>query len=284
MTQQSPFGAPPAPHCYRHSDRETYIACTRCSQPICPDCMIAAPVGFQCPDCVRQGAATTRVATTAAGAPISERPTVTMALIAINVVAFALEYLLGLQSVTETWGMYPPSIAFEGETYRLLTSVFLHGSLLHIGFNMLVLWTVGPQVERILGHWRFLVLFIVAGLGGAVASYTFSSPLTLSVGASGAIFGIMGALVVAGRRLGYDVRQVLVLIGINVVLGFIPGGNVDWRAHLGGLVVGALTAAVMVHAPRRSRVLWQTLGVLAILGALVLVAMWRTAAILQMYA
>jgi membrane associated rhomboid family serine protease len=101
--------------------------------------------------------------------------------------------------------------------------------------------------------------------------------------ANDCIFGIMGALVVAGRRLGYDVRQVLVLIGINVVLGFIPGGNVDWRAHLGGLVVGALTAAVMVHAPRRSRALWQTFGVLAILGALVLVAMWRTAAILQLY-
>lgn len=216
-------------------------------------------------------------ATTAAGAPINERPIVTMVLIGLCAVVFGYEYLVGIDQAASAWGMYPPSIALDGETYRLLTSAFLHGSLLHIGFNMFVLWTIGPQVERILGHLRFLVLYLLAGLGGAVASFVFSPPLTVSVGASGAIFGVMGALVVAGQRLGYDVRQVLILIGVNIAIGFLPGGGIDWRAHLGGLVVGGAVAAVMVHAPRSGRVLWQLLGCLAILGALVLVTIWRIA-------
>lgn len=266
------------PHCYRHPDRETYITCARCGRPICPDCMTSASVGFQCPECVHEGKVTQRQPTTVAGAPLGERPVVTMVLIAINAVAFGLEFLLGLDNVTQDWGMYPPAIAFNGELYRLVTSTFLHGGLLHIGFNMLVLWTIGTQVERILGHGRFVVLYLLAGLGGSVASYAFSPVGTLSVGASGAIFGVMAALVVAGSRFGYDIRQVLILIVINVVIGFTAGG-VDWRAHLGGLVTGAAVAAVLVHAPRQSRILWQVLGCLAILGALVLVVMWRTAEI-----
>ena len=216
---------------------------------------------------------------TAAGAPVGERPYVTMVLIGICVAVFGYEYLEGVDQVARDFGMWPNGIAAYGEFYRLPASMFLHGSLLHIGFNMLVLWTIGPQVERVLGHVRFLVLYLVAGLGGAVASYLFSTPGTVSVGASGAIFGVMGALVVAGRRLGYDIRQVLILIVINIVIGFAPGGGIDWRAHLGGLITGAGVAAVMVYSPRRSRVLWQALGVLAILGVLVVLTMWRTAAL-----
>ena len=245
--------------------------------------MTSAPVGFQCPDCVSEGNASVRAPVTAAGAPVGERPYVTMALIAICVAAFGYEYLVGIDQVANTYGMYPPDIAMNGEIYRLLTSAFLHGSLLHIGFNMLVLWTIGPQVERVLGHVRFLVLYLLAGLGGAVASYLFSAPGTVSVGASGAIFGVMGALVVAGRRLGYDIRQVAILIVINIVIGFAPGGGIDWRAHLGGLVTGAGVAAVMVYSPRRSQVLWQVLGVLAIMGLLVVLTMWRTAALHSMF-
>ena len=113
-----------------------------------------------------------------------------------------------------------------------------HGSFLHIAFNMYVLFALGPTLERILGHSRYLILYVLAAIGGGVASYVFSDMRTVSVGASGAIFGLMGALVVAGRRLRYDVTQVLVLLGINVVIGFIASG-VDWRAHLGGLVTGA---------------------------------------------
>lgn len=137
---------------------------------------------------------------------------------------------------------------------------------------------LGPTLERVLGHARFIVLYVVAALGGSVVSYTFSDPRTVSVGASGAIFGLMGALIVAGRRMRWDITQVLVLLGINVVIGFLSP-EVDWRAHFGGLIVGALVAGVFVWTPppfRSARVLWQTLGVLAILGALVAITMWRT--------
>jgi membrane associated rhomboid family serine protease len=122
---------------------------------------------------------------------------------------------------------------------------------------------------------RFLALYLIAGLGGAVASFAFSSVNTVSVGASGAIFGLMGALVVAGRHLRADITQVLVLIGINVVIGFIAPG-IDWRAHLGGLLTGAAVAFVMSKAPRGSRqTLVQVVGCVGIVLVLAGVALWR---------
>lgn len=267
--------------------------------------MVSAAVGFQCPECVNAGRLSTPRITTVAGGRVDDRPTVTIAIVAVTVLAFGYEFVAGLDAVAQQWGMWPWAIALDGEFYRLATSIFLHGSVMHIFFNMFVLWTIGPQVERILGHARFLVLYLVAGLGGAVVSYTFSDPRTVSVGASGAIFGLMGALVVVGRRRGSPrgvearrngspgqqgqrqgnggggdpFKQVLVLIVINVAIGFLPGGNIDWRAHLGGLVTGAAVAAVMLYAPRSSRLLWQALGVLAVLGLLVLLVMWRTTAL-----
>ncbi len=266
----------PVPTCYRHPDRETYIRCTRCDRPICPECMTSAAVGFQCPECVRAGSTGTREVRTVLGGPVPSRPTVTIAVFAVTCVVYALQYLGVIADAVERFAMWPAAIAYDGEFYRLLTAAFLHGSLLHIGFNMLVLWSIGPTLERILGHSRFLVLYLVAALGGSVASYVFSAPMTLSVGASGAIFGLMGALVVAGKRLGYDITQVLVLLGINVVIGFVVP-NIDWRAHLGGMVTGALVAAVLAYAPKANRVLWQWLGVLAVLGLLGVVVLWRTA-------
>lgn len=264
------------PTCYRHPDRETYITCARCSRPICPDCMIDASVGFQCPDCVADAQAQTRAPVTALGAPMVRRATVTQVLIGINVVVFVLELVAGLSSFSSQWGMSPTAVSFGGEWWRLLTAAFLHGGLLHIGFNMYVLWVIGPQLESLLGHARYLILYLMAALGGSVASFIFGPFNTLSVGASGAIFGLMAALIVAGRRLRADVTQIVVLLLINVVIGFLAPG-VDWRAHLGGAVVGAAVAAVMAYAPAQSRVLWQSLGVLAILGLLVVVLMVRTA-------
>ena len=274
-------GADPAaapPHCYRHPDRETYISCTRCGRPICPDCMVSAAVGFQCPDCVRAGAAELRQPATVAGGRWTGRPVVTWTLIGINVLAYLAQLAFGVNAIAADWGMWPVGIALGGEWWRLITSAFLHGSFLHIAFNMYVLFALGPTLERVLGHARFVVLYLVAALGGAVASYLFSDLRTVSVGASGAIFGLMGALVVAGKRLRYDVTQVLVLLGINVVIGFLAPG-VDWRAHLGGALTGAVVAAVMAYAPKQSRVLWQTLGCLAVAGVLVVGLMVRTASI-----
>lgn len=268
-------GAPVLPGCYRHPDRSTGLRCTRCDRPICGECAIPAPVGFQCPECVHAAAATQRSATTVAGGRPIQAPVVTYALIAVNVVAFGLSWLGGLDKAAVEYGMWPAGIAINGEWWRLLTAAFLHGSLLHIAFNMYVLFALGPTLERVLGHVRYVVLYLVAALGGAVASYAFSDVRTVSVGASGAIFGLMGALVVAGRRLRYDVTQVLVLLGINVVIGFISPG-IDWRAHLGGLVTGAAVAAVMVLPERAHRVLWQVLGVSGILLVLAVITAWRT--------
>jgi membrane associated rhomboid family serine protease len=239
--------------------------------------MTSAPVGFQCPACIHEARATVRQPTTVLGGRPIRRPYLTFTLIGVNVVVFVLELVAGINAMAGDWGMWPIAVA-GGEWWRLLTAAFLHGGWLHILFNMYVLFSIGQTLERILGHVRYGLLYVLAALGGSIASYAFSAPNVLSVGASGAIFGLMGALVVAGRRLRYDIRQVLILLAINTVIGFLASG-VDWRAHLGGLVTGAAVAAVYVWAPRASRVLWQTLGVLGVLGVLVAVALWRTASI-----
>ncbi len=240
--------------------------------------MIAAPVGFQCPECVAGAAAQTRQATTIAGGALIGRPMVTYTLIGINLAVFLVQFTVGINAVAGDYGMWPVGIAVGGEWWRLVTAAFLHGSFLHIAFNMYVLFALGPTLERILGHSRYLILYVLAAIGGGVASYVFSDMRTVSVGASGAIFGLMGALVVAGRRLRYDVTQVLVLLGINVVIGFIASG-VDWRAHLGGLVTGALVAAIMVLPSPRHRMAVQVGGILALLGVMAVLVMWRTAQI-----
>lgn len=240
--------------------------------------MSAAPVGFQCPECVHEGQQQTRqVVTPMGGEPIRDYY-VTKVLIGINVGLFIVEMVAGMDAVIRQWGMYPAAVSLGGEWWRLFTAAFLHGSLLHIGFNMLVLWLVGRPLESILGHVRFVVLYLLAALGGSVASYTFSPLNTLSVGASGAIFGLMAALLVAGHSLKADVTQIAVLLAINIGIGFVVAG-IDWRAHLGGAAVGAVVAAIMAYAPKDSRVLWQTLGVLAVCGVLVTMMMVRTSAI-----
>jgi len=243
--------------------------------------MISASVGFQCPNCVHGAAASAPRIKTPVGAPVAERPTVTFVLIGINVLAFLLMLVSGIDQAATQWGMFPPSIAIDNEWWRLITSAFLHGGWLHIAFNMYVLYALGPSLERILGHSRYLVLYLMAALGGAVCSYAFSDVMTVSVGASGAIFGLMGALVVAGRKLRYDITQVLILLAVNFVIGFMAPG-VDWRAHVGGLVVGAAVAAIFVLPPARIRIPAQVLGIAVVLVVLVVITMVRTAQIMDM--
>lgn len=240
--------------------------------------MVDASVGFQCPDCVTQGRAEQRSPLTPMGGQPVRKATVTQVLIGINLVAFLLELVAGMDAVVSQWGMSPLAVSLGGEWWRLLTAAFLHGGILHIAFNMYVLWVIGPQLESLFGHVRFIVLYLLAALGGSIASYTFGPVNTLSVGASGAIFGLMAALIVAGRSMRADVTQIVVLLLVNVVIGFVAPG-IDWRAHLGGAVVGAVVAAIMAYAPRQSQVLWQTLGCLAVLGVLVAALMVRTAAV-----
>jgi len=205
---------------------------------------------------------------------------VTTSLIGVNSVLYALTWLSG-DAVLREFGLIGVAVA-AGEWWRLLTAPFLHVGLWHLGLNMFALWVLGGVLEPLLGRGRFLVIYLMSALGGAVASYAFSNPGSISVGASGAVFGLLGGLLVALRRLNRDVSGVVALLLINVALGFVFP-NIDWRAHLGGLVVGALVTAAFVYAPARYRtaVGWGTIA--AVLVGLSAVVTWRTEQVLSAF-
>lgn len=254
--------------CYRHSDRETYIECSRCGQFICPECMVSAPVGFQCVECVNQ--APKPKVRSSFGAPTSQIPIVTKYLIGICVGAFIYMMLNGgVYYLANRFGMIPLAIA-SGEWWRLLTAAFLHGSFLHIAFNMYALYWLGPQLENFLGRARFLGLYLLSALGGSVASYYFSDIQTVSVGASGAIFGLLTATIVIGRELRHDVSQLTVLLAINVGLGFFSSA-IDWRAHLGGAAVGAAIGYLQTRGNKEFRLV----GMIGITVVLLGIALLR---------
>ncbi|MCX9191989.1 rhomboid family intramembrane serine protease [Carbonactinospora thermoautotrophica] len=245
--------------CYRHPDRETYIRCARCERPVCPECMISAAVGFQCPECVREGSREVRQARTVFGGAVQADTTVvTKILIVINVLVFGLVLIVGDPLVNRLMllgksgfvpGTWEPGGVAYGEWWRLVTAAFLHQQLFHVLVNMWALWVLGPTVEAWLGRLRFVVLYLLAALGGAAASYAFNPPTSGALGASGAIFGLMGALLVMARRLRYDLRGLLALLAINLAFPFLFA-HIDWKAHLGGLVVGLALGAGYAYAPR----------------------------------
>ncbi|GAA0397321.1 rhomboid family intramembrane serine protease [Microbispora corallina] len=271
MTSQPPSPTPPGaeaiPYCYRHPDRETHVRCQRCERPICPDCMREAAVGHQCVECVREGNRTVRPATAVFGGAAVAAPRVTWVLLALNVLAYGAEVLMP-DEVLRRFEMWSYGV-YQGEWWRLITSAFLHApppSFWHIVFNMWALYAIGPELERRLGSARYAVLYLLSALGGSVAVYLFG---TEAVGASGAIYGLFGALFVVARRLGYDARGVLWLIGINVVLTFVVPG-ISWQGHLGGLAVGTLVTLGFAYAPARNRAAVQFGTAVAVLVALVL--------------
>jgi len=286
---QGPQGAQSVPTCYRHPDRETGIRCTRCERPICPECMVNASVGFQCPECVRRGSGTghspaaTQPRTLAGGTVTADPRLVTKILIGINLAVYLVQLSVGDRFTNgfDLFGRAPldgqmQGVA-EGQWYRMLTSMFLHGSLIHILFNMLSLWWIGGPLEAALGRARYLTLYFVSGLAGSALSYLLADANAPSLGASGAIFGLFGATAVLMRRLNYDMRPVLALLAINLVFTFNPAFNIAWQAHIGGLIAGVVVGYAMVHAPRERRNLVQ-FGVSAlILAAVVVVTLARTA-------
>lgn len=289
----SPGDGPVGPvSCYRHPDRGTAIRCTRCDRPICPDCMVSASVGFQCPDCVRQGSGTghhpaaSRPRTIAGGRIAADPRLVTKILLGINVAVFlavlandTLVNDLALLGRAVYYDGGPPQGVAEGQWYRLVTSMFLHQEVWHIAFNMLGLWWLGGPLEAALGRARYLALYLLSGLAGSALTYWLAAPNQPSLGASGAIFGLLGATVVLMRRLNYDMRPVFTILAINLVITFNPWGGIAWQAHVGGLIAGALIAIGMVHAPRERRNLVQygTCAVALIVVVLIVVA--RTAAL-----
>ena len=257
--------------CYRHPDRQSFILCQRCGRTICPSCQTQASVGVHCPECVKEARAnapkrpplTTRFARAARGSR-SGRPVVTYTLIAISVLVFVAQTFGG--DLVTFWLRMDPSIV-DSKPFSPLTSIFAHGGILHLGLNMLSLFFIGPILENALGRWRYLALYLIAGLGGS-AAVSLLGYETAAVGASGSIFGLLAALVVLQRGIGGDVRQLLVILGLNLVIGFFAA-SISWQAHVGGIAAGAAVGLVLLRT-RNVRQRGTQIGLLIGIGAILL--------------
>jgi membrane associated rhomboid family serine protease len=279
MSGQPADGAGPgplAPHCYRHPDRETYISCQRCGRPICPDCMRPASVGFHCPECVSEGAKSIRQPRTMAGGLLpGQVGRVTMVIIAINVAMYVLTIATGGNNARFfEWGAMLPNSAVgssgvvltgvdDGGYWRLLTSAFLHENLLHIAFNMYAIYVFGPMLEQLLGLRRFIAMYLTTAVAASVAVYILGPERGLTIGASGAVFGLFAVALILLVRRGEDVRFLLVLLAINALLSL--RGGISWQGHLGGFVCGALLGLAFAYVPRNRA---------TVVHALVFAAVW----------
>jgi membrane associated rhomboid family serine protease len=281
----------PENFCYRHPDRMSFALCQRCQRTICPECQTQAAVGVVCPECLQaqrrartpaQKRAQRRWGRGGAVATAGAAP-VTYWIVGITAAMFLLDQLLRFAGV-----QIQPFLAFFAprlypqlgvfEPWRVVTWLVAHGSFVHVALNLLSIWMLGRLLEPMLGRWRFLALYLISGLGGAAAAtlLAFGTPV---VGASSALFGMLGALVVIGRQLGGNVTGVLVILGINLVVGFFLGG-VSWQAHVGGLIAGTVVGLVF-GATRRAD---QTRLQLVLLGVVVaaLIALFPVAGFLYL--
>jgi membrane associated rhomboid family serine protease len=283
-------------YCYRHPDRPTGLSCSECGRPICTDCMTPAPVGLRCPDHAtsRRGVGSLRTprrpvvhVPRARGVALATgRAPVTKALVAINLAIYLVTAAQG-SGLNNPGGWlynhmlllgYPPhgfvapyGTLADGQWYRLVTSMFLHGFLLHIAFNMFALWLIGTPVEQYLGPARYAGLYFVSGLAGA-AGALLQAPTIPTVGASGAIFGILGSMMilewqVTGRLAG----NAMTWIVLNLVIDFIPGTNISWGGHIGGLVGGILVTLGYARW-RGGHASYGRLGATGVIGLVVVAA------------
>lgn len=248
------------------------MRCQRCERPACAQCQVVAPVGVQCVDCVRAGSRSVRAASTAAGARVRDgaRPWVTYVFMS----ACVLVYLGQIMPGTLTSDLaYHPALMVE-QPWRYLTYALAHspsGLPLHLALNMYAMYLLGPPLERQFGAARYAALLLVTALGGSVGYELLAINPWWMLGASGVVFGLFGALVTAGPRLGLRIGGIVAVIVINVVFGFAVSA-IAWQAHLGGLAIGAACGAILVYAPRQQRAVVQAVGLLAISLLLVLVA------------
>ncbi|MFL5913462.1 MAG: rhomboid family intramembrane serine protease [Gaiellaceae bacterium] len=276
------------PTCYRHPDRETGLSCSECGRPVCTECMTMAPVGIRCPE--HAGKAARRRLRGPAPVIRAQRQLgstfapVTKALIAINVIFYLITAVQGhglnspAGSLFDRTALYGPLVE-HGDWWRLITAAFLHANLIHIAFNMFALWVIGGPVEHYLGRTRFLGLYLVAGLAGS-AGALLQSPTGVTVGASGAIFGILGALLIlewqATGKLG---GQAMTLIVINLAFSFTFAG-ISWGGHVGGLIGGILATLAFArwgrgHAAYGRLGLGGALGLVFIAAGSVALAYWK---------
>jgi membrane associated rhomboid family serine protease len=288
------------PVCYRHSRRETYVRCSRCDRYICPDCMRSAAVGQHCVECVREGNRGVRRPRTVTPARIASGAVVTYSLIAINVIGYIVE--IAWPGVVSQLGMlgeglihggtvYGVNMPFSipgfqqagvahGQSYRLITGAFLHEppgqgiGILHILFNMWWLFTLGPILEDRLGKLRYIMLYLLSALGSSVLVYVLA-PQQLTIGASGAIFGLVGAYFVIGRRFSID-RAYSTRLMVQSVIWLVVSSAIDsWQGHLGGLITGIAIGMAYGYIPRqRTRV--QAAAVSAVTVLLIVTTVLRT--------
>ena len=230
--------------------------------------MVPSAVGFQCPDCVTQGMKRTRQNVLPYGGTRSGNPkTTSIVLAGINVAVWALLFLTGgyAGELMSYLALIPVNVSFNGAWWQLITSGFAHVALWHIGFNMLVLYLLGPNVEQIVGRWKFLAIYFISLLGGSASVMLFSHPLGATLGASGAIYGLLGAVLMLALKHKGDVRGILTWIGLNVLVSFL-WANVSWQGHLGGLVGGVAATAAIIYLPRKlRRFQWPLLILIAVL-------------------
>jgi membrane associated rhomboid family serine protease len=262
--------------CYRHPDREAYISCQRCERLICPECMNDASVGFQCPSCIAEGAKSVRAPRTIAGGLVSTNAgAVSMVLIGINVLAFLIQVSTGDRgSGIYQHGAMQGYVVADGDYWRLLTAAFLHASIPHVLFNMMALYIFGPFVEQALGRWRFIAAYLTMAVFSSVFVYVINAPSTVTVGASGAIFGLLGIALILLLRAKQDVRSLLVLLAINAVIS--TQGNISWEGHLGGFISGLILGAAFAYAPRDRRTLVQVAVVAATWVGIIVAVVLRT--------
>ncbi|HEY0473956.1 MAG TPA: rhomboid family intramembrane serine protease [Kribbella sp.] len=236
--------------CYRHPDRPAGVRCQRCDKPICPACMNSASVGFQCPSCFREGVKSVpRTRTSMGGIARGSTQVVTMTMLALNVLVF-IAVRTGSSRVLNDLVLVP--VLVDTEPWRLLTSAFTHAQIFHIFSNLFMLYQVGPPLEQMLGRIRFAILYLLSALGGGVAVWLLSSPGGATLGASGAVLGLVGALLVISRARGLDVTWIIAYVAITAVISFaVP--NVSWEGHLGGFVTGAAVAWLFLQDTKRRR-------------------------------
>lgn len=292
-------------YCYRHPQRETGVSCSNCGRPICHECMISAPVGFRCPECVKEQnvrGSRAKVVTRgqirsrwgAGGGVMSGGAPVTKVLIGINVALFLAELLFGAvgmmgggstRVLVDMGALVPAFVGVNHEYWRLFTAMFLHGSLLHIAFNMYALYIGGSYLEMIAGKGKYLAVYVVAGVAGNVAVYLLAAPISVTIGASTAIFGIFGALFIYSLHnrdsaVGRALSSMGTVILINLVITFVVPG-ISWQGHVGGLIGGVLAVEALTWFGQRD--LRSPFGprdaalLAAIVALLVVAVVWRTA-------
>jgi membrane associated rhomboid family serine protease len=288
--------SPPAPTievCYRHPEVPTRVHCTRCERPICPDCMIPAPVGFQCPECVAEARREFRKGP---GRPLRGGVSVTKALLVAIAIPFVIEIVVGGpqalidpsgQTLFRLGAMQPIAVA-SGQFWRLFTAMFLHAGILHIALNAYFFYLFGRTVEGSFGRTWMVVIYLVSGFVASVASYTFGPVTTLAVGASGAIAGVFGAFIAYAYRRRHmamhaaNLRMALTVIVLNAVIAFGYRGRIDWRAHVGGLIAGFVIGFLADQPAAGQRRSLAIGGVTVLAGIGVALVLWRTVDIRSM--